>query len=195
MPVGNTQREFAATASKDGIELTGQSVDWLNRRGHAGIPGDATRRSAITALERIYLHLGGDLTAHTTAKPTRLRGDYVHAATGTLIEVDESQHFTSFRLQTLDMYPDDATVGFDLDHYRQLCKIWQRTSDNYFRTKEARGFGVCGRQRQRTYYDALRDLATPAMGRPPLIRIDAADRDPIDAYHRHRVSLLAALGH
>ena len=67
-------------------------------------------------------------------------------------------------------------------------------SDNYRRTKEARGFGIGGRQRQREYYDALRDLATPAMGRPPLIRIDAADRDPADAFLRHRERLRAALG-
>jgi hypothetical protein len=39
-------------------------------------------------------------------------------------------------------------------------------SDNYRRPKEARGFGIGGRQRQRAYYDALRDLATPATGVP-----------------------------
>lgn len=45
------------------------------------------------------------------------------------------------------------------------------------------------------YYDALRDLAAPAMGRPPLIRIEAAEREPADAYRRHREGLLAALAH
>jgi hypothetical protein len=29
------------------------------------------------------------------------------------------------------------------------------------------------------------------MGHPPLIRIDAARRDPVDAYRRHRDRLLA----
>jgi xanthine dehydrogenase molybdopterin-binding subunit B len=66
-------------------------------------------------------------------------------------------------------------------------------SDGYYRTKAARGFGIGGRQKQRAYYDALRDLAAPAMGRPPLIRIDAAERDPTDAYRRHRKLLLRAL--
>jgi hypothetical protein len=32
------------------------------------------------------------------------------------------------------------------------------------------------------------------MGRPPLVRIEAAERDPADAYRRHRDELLAALG-
>jgi hypothetical protein len=31
------------------------------------------------------------------------------------------------------------------------------------------------------------------MGHPPLIRINAADRDPEDAYRRHRDELIAAL--
>ena len=44
------------------------------------------------------------------------RCDFIHAATGTLIEVGESQHFTSFRLQTLQLYPADAALGFDLEH-------------------------------------------------------------------------------
>jgi hypothetical protein len=194
VPVEDTQRGFAAEAQRDGIDLVGQSVDWLNQRGHLGLPDDETRRNTVAALERIYLALGGDLSALATAKTRRLRGDFIHAATGTLIEVDESQHFTSFRLQTLQMYPPDVALGFDIEEYKNLCRVWQTKSDAYRRTKEARGFGVGGRQRQRAYYDALRDLATPAMGRPPLIRINAADRDPAEAYRRHRHSLIATLG-
>ncbi|MDX1870693.1 hypothetical protein SBI67_01040 [Mycolicibacterium sp. 120266] len=194
MPAGETQRAFAAVAAADGIELAGQSVPWLNQRGHLGLPDDDDRRAAVEVLERIYVALGGDVAVLTTARPTRLRGDFIHPVTGTLIEVDESQHFTSFRLQTLQMYPPDVPLGFDLQEYIAICRRWQRTSDGYFRTKAARGFGVGGRHRQRAYYDALRDLATPAMGCPPLIRIEAADRDPVEAYRRHRISLRSALG-
>ena len=81
----------------------------------------------------------------------------------------------------------------DLQH-TAICERWKQKSDSYYRTKEARGFGVGGRQRQRAYYDALRDLATPAMGRPPLIRIETIDPYPIAAYSRHREKLIAALG-
>lgn len=140
-----------------------------------------------------YLALGGDLATLANGKTTRLTGDFIHEPSGTLIEVDESQHFTSFRLATLELYPPGAQLGFDLDSYKQLCRAWHQKSDGYFRTKAARGFGVGGRQKQRAYYDALRDLATPAMGRPPLIRIEAADRDPADAYRRHRELLVEAL--
>ena len=37
-------------------------------------------------------------------------------------------------------------------------------------------------QRERAYHDALRDLATPAMGHPPLLRIAAPDGDGAAAY-------------
>ena len=49
-------------------------------------------------------------------------------------------------------------------------------------------------QRERAYHDALRDLATPAMGHPPLIRIAATDGDGAAAYARHRDSLRALAG-
>jgi len=191
MPRGDAQREFAEAAARDGIVLGKQSVDWLTQRGHLGVPDEAG--AARAALERIYLALGGDLDELATGKVTKLPGDFVHEPTGTLIEVDESQHFTTFRLMTLDLYPEDARLGFDLATYKRLCKTWREKSDGYYRTKAARGFGVGGRQKQRAYYDALRDLATPAVGRPPLIRIEAAARDGRAAYARNRDRLLEAL--
>lgn len=194
MARGDTQRAFAEAAAHDRIELVPQSVYWLNQRGHLGLPDDDVRRPVREALERIYLALGGDLEVLDGGRVTTLPGDFIHEPTGTLLEVDESQHFTSFRLATLDLYPDYVGLGFDVVAYRQLCKKWQKRSDGYYRTKAARGFGVGGRQKQRAYYDALRDFATPAMGRPPLIRIEAAERDPADAYRRHRDELLAVLG-
>jgi hypothetical protein len=200
MARGDTQREFAEAAARDEIELGPQSIYWLNQRGHLGLPDEGETdeqtealRAARAALERVYVALGGDVDVLDAGRWTALPGDFIHEPTGTLIEVDESQHFTSFRLATLELYPDDAALGFDLATYKQLCESWQKESDGYYRTKVARGFGVGGRQKQRAYYDALRDLATPAMGRPPLIRIEAADRDAADAYGRHRDELLRAL--
>jgi hypothetical protein len=146
------------------------------------------------ALERIYVALGGDLDILRTARSTALTGDFLHPPSGTLIEIDESQHFTSARLLTLDLYPDQAELGFDLEKYRSLCRTWCGESDNYYRAKTARGFGVRGRQRQRAYYDALRDLATPAMGHPPLIRIPAPHRDGTAAYQCNRARLRLLLG-
>lgn len=191
MARGDTQREFAAAAAEDGIMLVPQSFPWLCQQGHLALPETAGEAKAV--LEQIYLALGGDANMLTSARLTRLPGDFLHSKTGTLIEIDESQHFTSPRLLTLDLYPDELPLGFDLDDYRDLCRRWRHESDGYYRTKEARGFGVGGRQKQRAYYDALRDIATPAMGHPPLIRIDAPLRNGRTAYAAHRTRLLTAL--
>jgi hypothetical protein len=115
----------------------------------------------------------------------------MHIGTGTLIEIDESQHFTTARLTTLELYPADAALGYDLDEYKALCGQWSSQADNYFRTKAARGFGPGGRQRQRAYYDALRDLAAPVMGHPPTIRVAAPTRDGRAAYAVHRERLIS----
>ena len=117
--------------------------------------------------------------------------ELVHRPTGTVIEVDDAAHFTSFRLAALDLYPDGAELGFDLDEYKELCRAWCGTSDGLARGLAAKGFGFGGVQRERAYHDALRDLATPAMGHPPLVRIAAVDGDGAAAYHRRRASLAA----
>jgi hypothetical protein len=48
-------------------------------------------------------------------------------------------------------------------------------------------------QRERAYHDSLRDLAAPAMGHPPVVRIAAVDGDGTAAYRAHRASLLELL--
>src|SRR5262245_36555647 len=118
MPVGDCQREFARAAAKDGIVLTAQSFSWLCQQGHLALPWRASE--ARQTLERIFLALGGDLNDLSTGRSTALRGDFFHAPTQTLIEIDEPQHFTSARLETLDLYPENASLGFDLEHYRTL---------------------------------------------------------------------------
>ena len=58
----------------------------------------------------------------------------------------------------------------------------------------AKGFGFGGVPKERAYHDALFDLATPAMGHPPVVRIAAVDGDGAGAYARERAALLALLG-
>lgn len=128
-----------------------------------------------------------------TGRTNRLRGDFLHEPTGTLIEIDESQHFTSARLTTLGLYPPELALDFALDDYKALCRRHRAKSDRYRANKEARGFGLGGRTRQRAYYDALRDVATPATDHPPLIRIEAPHDNGAAAYRAHRDRLVEAL--
>ena len=57
-----------------------------------------------------------------------------------------------------------------------LCRELAPRTDAIDRGLAAKGFGFGGVPRERAYHDALRDLAVPAMGHPPLVRITAPGR-------------------
>jgi hypothetical protein len=196
---------FAEAAAEDGIELERGTFDWLCEQGHVGLERVAKARrdpsivapvrTALEVLGTIHARLQGDVSVlHASRENLLLPVDLVHAASSTLLEVDGPEHLTSFRLITLDLYPADARIGFDMEEYRALCRASAPTSDGLARGMPAKGFGFGGVQRERAYQDSLRDLATPAMGHPPLMRIAAADSDGAAAYRRQRRSLLRLLG-
>jgi len=202
---GGVQSAFAKAAAADGIALGSRSFDWLCEQGHVGLERVAKARrdpalagpvtAAVERLAAIFARLKGDVSVLYAARENLLLPvDLVHEPTGTVIEVDESPHFTSFRLATLELYAADAAVGFDLEEHKELCRAWCARTDGLSRGLPAKGFGFGGVQRERAYHDALRDLATPAMGHPPLVRIAAVDGDGAAAYRRHRASLLTLLG-
>jgi hypothetical protein len=202
MALDDIRQAFAEAATRDGIVLEGASFDWLCEQGHVGLERVAKARrdpalvgpvvAALETLRAIYARLKGDESVlHAARENLFLAVGLVHAPSGTILEVDGTPHFTSFRLTALDLYPADARVGFDLEEHRALCREWAATSDRLSRGLAAKGFGFGGVQRERAYHDALKDLATPAMGHPPLIRIAATDGDGAAAYARHRDALLS----
>jgi hypothetical protein len=196
---------FARAAAQDGIVLESTAFDWLCEQGHVGLERVAKARrdraivgpviAALEVLGAIYARLKGDPSVLRAARENLLLPvDLFHAPTGTVVEVDDAAHFTSFRLTALDLYPADAAVGFDVAEHAALCREWSARSDDLERGLAAKGFGFGGRQRERAYHDALRDLGTPAMGHPPVVRIAAVNGDGAAAYARHREALLALTG-
>ena len=205
MTPGDVRSAFAQAAAEDGIVLGSRSFDWLCEQGHIGLERVAKARrdaalvgpvtAALEPLGAIYARLQGDISVLRASRENLLLPvDLVHEPTGTVIEVDDSPHFTSFRLAALELYPADVSVGFDLDEHKDLCRAWCSKTDGLARGLPAKGFGFGGVQRERAYHDALFDLATPAMHHPPVIRIAAVDGDGTAAYRRHRASLLRLLG-
>ena len=202
---GDVQLAFAHAAAADGIVLGSRSFDWLCEQGHVGLERVAKGRrdpalvgpvtAAVEQLGAIYARLKGDVSVlYASRENLLLPVELVHEPTGTVIEVDEPPHFTSFRLVALELYRPDVTLGFNLEEHKGLCRTWCSSTDGLARGLAAKGFGFGGVQRERAYHDALRDLATPAMGHPPLVRIAAVDGDGAAAYRRHRASLLALRG-
>jgi hypothetical protein len=200
--VGEVQSAFARAAAEDGIVLESATFDWLCEQGHVGLERVAKARrdpalvqpvtAALEVLGAIYARLNGDVSVlHASRENLLLPVELVHEPTGTVVEVDERPHFTSFRLTALELYPADARVAFELEEHKELCRVWCAETDGRDRGLASTGFGFGGVQRERAYHDALRDLATPAMGHPAVLRIAAADGDGAAAYRRHRGVLLA----
>ncbi len=197
MAADDLHAAFAAAAAGDGVLLGPQRFDWLCEQGHVGLERVAKARrdpalvapvtAALARLAAILARLKGDVAVLEASRENLyLPVDLVHARTGTVIEVDGPEHFTSPRLAALAMYPDDAAIGFDRDEHAALCREWAPRTDRLARGLPAKGFGFGGVSRERAYHDALRDLGTPAMGHPPLVRIAATDGDGAAAWRRHR---------
>ncbi len=194
---------FAAAAARDGVVLEPQTFDWLCEQGHVGLERVAKARrdpaivprakAAIAALAVIYARLKGDPTVLQASRENLLLPvELVHTPTGTVVEVCGPAHFTSARLLTLGRYPPEIPLGFDIEEQRELCRTCAPTADRLSGGLPAKGFGFGGVGRERAYHDALSDLATPAMGHPPVVRIAALDGDGEAAYAGNR-ELLAGL--
>ena len=166
-------------ASAAGIPLEfGRPVPWLSGQGHTNpIVTAGAAPELVMALAAIHGTLGGShaaLAAKRAGNPPT--PDLVHTPTGCLIEVDEVQHFTSARLQTLALYPP-VRIGFDVAEYRSLIARFRAKGDKAFTHRVAVDFPrPGGRQAQRAYNDALRDLLAPTYTGHPLIRIPVPDR-------------------
>ena len=203
----DTHAAFAEAAAHDGIALAEPVVRLAVRAGprrpgarRQGPPRPGDRRAGdggARGARRDLRAAAGDVSVlHASRENLLLPVDLVHAPTGTVIEVDGPPS-TSPR----SGWPRSSStrpaprVGFDVEEHRALCREWCARPATCCRAAcPRRAFGFGGVQRERAYHDALRDLATPAMGHPPLIRIAAADGDGAAAYRRHRDSLLALAG-
>ena len=75
-----------------------------------------------TALWSIFEALGGNSETMLAKKSTRLSPDGFLPNFNCIIEFDELQHFTAFRLTSLLHYPSEVRLGFDANRYKSYCK-------------------------------------------------------------------------
>lgn len=180
MPAAELQTPFASICAENGIELVpSPRIDRLTNRGHAELrTDDGEEASSLDRMRRIFASLDGDEAILFSKGARSLSPDFSLAESGHLVELDEEQHFTTARLATLDHY-DGLDFAWDVEEYRSLCGKWRERGDKAFRHKQAKEFpGALGRQRQRAYFDSVRDIVAPIVSDSPgVLRIAVPERD------------------
>lgn len=188
--MGATEDIFATRLLAGGFAFQrGVSQPWLTSKGHIA-PSIRSQldEQTLTTLGAIYEALGGseDLLAGKRSGSSP-RIDFLLAEHSVAVEVDEIQHFTSDRLRTLELYPADAPVLFDVDEYRELIGRWCGSADRYRAGKPTVDFPFPGgRRAQRAYFDAVRDLAAPGFGLR-VLRVPAPECKGTLAFERFQI--------
>ncbi len=163
--MGTKQDRFFDVTARLGISVEKRKFPWLNNK----VTPDNK------AVWRIFLNLRGTPGAMQDKKPRRLSPDGFLPDHNCIIEFDELQHFTPFRQQTLDLYPDDTELGFRIDSYRSWCDQHSaaalRKGPGGYRNPKPEFPFENGRAAQRALFDACRDLLPPCFGLRPTIRI------------------------
>ena len=158
--------KFFDLLRKLGIQVEcGKKFDWLtNKVEHSELE-----------LWRIFMDLGGDGKGMRSKGLVKLPTDGFLPRYKRIIEFDELQHFTEYRLKTLDNYPKHIRLGFDKNAYQKWCKQHATEAINkgpygYRSPKPDFPFEE-GRAAQRALFDACRDLLSSKNNLNPTIRI------------------------
>jgi len=128
----------------------------------------------FSTIDKIFKSLNGDINANQTKRTVALDCDaYFGGQYNFIFEFDEFQHFSSSRLKTIENYPTDLKVNFDLVNWKKLCQTHKDKADNYRKTKTTTDFNFAGgRTAQRAYLDCFRDLLPEIQGLNPTLRIN-----------------------
>jgi hypothetical protein len=89
-----------------------------------------------------------------------------------IVEVDEVQHFTPPRAQTLALYPSDTVTAFDRAEWcRRSAAVTKLRGGGFGRACPPLFPNLGGRHLQRAFRDALADLLPQLYGWAPTLRI------------------------
>jgi hypothetical protein len=96
-----------------------------------------------------------------------------------IIEVDESQHFNSYRAQTFRLYPDGTRVAFPIEVWMAECLRPRTLPGGGFAKRKPPLFPMeGGRHLQRAFRDALADLLPEQHGFAPTLRLAHFELEP-----------------
>jgi len=127
-------------------------------------------------MDAVFVALGGRREGLAAKTQVELSPDaFFEAPFSFMLEVDELQHFTPYKAQALLAYPPASRVGFDMAEYLALCdehseEALRHGAPGYHRPTKDFPFPN-GRDAQRAYLDAFRDLLPPEHALHPTLRI------------------------
>jgi hypothetical protein len=122
-------------------------------------------------IDRIFQMLGGNPKANKGVRSLNCDA-YLGDSYNFMFEFDEYQHFSTPRLKTLEMYPADLPVAYDIQKYQAYCRKHYAEADKYRHAKTTTDFNfVGGRTAQRAYLDCFRDILPSLHGLRPTLRI------------------------
>ena len=144
------------------------TADWLKR------PGRKECGTYWSLIQEIYHELTeGELPDEMPSREWR-KVDGVFQIKGCLFifELDEKQHFNTYRSKTLSLYPKNTLVGFSIDLWVKICNRKSKLEGGGFAKPKPPLFpGVNGRHRQRAFRDSLTDILPSEYGFLPTLRI------------------------
>jgi hypothetical protein len=147
---------------------TDKTFDWfINKHTRENF------KDTFGLIEKIFKTLNGDNLANQNKRTTKLDCDaYFGGSCNFIFEFDEGQHFSSSRLKTLKLYPNDLKLNYDSRQWISFCEKHRDKADNYRKSKTTVDFDfIGGRTAQRAYLDCFRDLLAGQNGLNPTLRI------------------------
>jgi hypothetical protein len=131
-------------------------------------------------LEKIFVTLNGDYEGLSNKRKQRLKSDAYYEKECLLIEIDEIQHFTKYRLKSLEIIQNyNIELGYPIEDYTNICTKYYKTAIRKGPTgyrKPTNDFPFeNGRACQRAYLDSLRDLLSIRHLKNPILRISEVE--------------------
>jgi hypothetical protein len=143
---------------------------WLKR------PGKVECGSRWELVRIIYEAVAGkelQLETMPARESRRVDGVFSFENTKFVYELDEVQHFNSFRAATLAHYPTDLRLGFDKAAWLRRCAAKKKLEGGGWSKERPPLFaGANGRHKQRAFRDALADIVPLEHGYGPTVRLD-----------------------
>lgn len=122
-----------------------------------------------------------DWTYNKSSKQSLPFDGYLSNPFNCLVVIDEFYKFSSYRLKSMELYPPNLKVFFNLQEYKQLCIKHMEEADEYQKGIKRPDFDFeGGATAERAMMDFFLDLKPPFYGLNPTLRLHEFELEKID---------------